>query len=600
VSVTPRCALGAFALSVALAGCGAAVGGTATQGGSSDASAIEQLKGIEQEIEQRSNGLFKALDDADALIADLAATRARLDLSPEQFAAQVSGSSGPAASAEVGAGVQAEIEGVKERLGAVALALQETPREAEKLLAAIAEAVTKVPALAAEATASAQVTINNPFADADAKAKANADVAALDGLPTRIVQTLKEAQAKVATLPQRTTATSAAFAAAMPGVPVAELARNAPAKVNAAVVPEGGSAGATAGEHLSISASAAIDLALPTLAAGAERVRGRFDRAQNVWLDLTRATREASHGPGWTRQALVGAMQNAPLALPNGSKPPVETVRSLSALAGRATRSLAELAAVDRDVTALNAAIRRTGAELPNWRDLARQDAQAIVDLPSASEVEKRRARSELDSLGAREAEVAAGLQRIRDQIAPWPAKAELTIATLLQELSPGALDLTAMASSRETINAPLDPLPMIAPTPRLAIDRTSSAPIAADSARTGATRDETDRGGSNAAWYVTSAVLAAATLGAASYVVERNSILADCHSRPPGFGCANTDVINDQRIGGIVATATLGAGALTTLIVALLSGDSAEAETVRAMSCLMSANGAAVCNARF
>lgn len=238
--------------SLELVGCG---GGAAANGGAQSADsaaggprAVDQLEKLEGQLSAAVDGVFGPIDEAGKALQDLEALiRSAGDNGPQvveivvsvintgsweapapaaepepeapsaqlQLPATASNPAKALAQAEPGAapevehkeGLSSEVvkqsESLGQRLRGALAALDAMPDRGAALGSAAAEILVRVPPLAVEATATAQLDLANPFADAEAKAKAQADVKRIEVVVQGIQKRVAEVQQKVVSLPPR-------------------------------------------------------------------------------------------------------------------------------------------------------------------------------------------------------------------------------------------------------------------------------------------------------------------------------------------------------------------------------------------------------------
>jgi hypothetical protein len=183
-------ALGLVALTPACGG--GAAGGEAKSADSaeSDGRAIDKLTAFSEGIQKDVDSIFQPLNDADAAIdavsklpAELKASiKGKVSIDSKKISAVATKliSSGELDISSLGLDAEAEAKAKVEEAFGKLKAVVDGIKSIDQKVASVAEkvkgAVVEVPKLAAQATAGATVSLNNPFAGAEVKAQAKADM----------------------------------------------------------------------------------------------------------------------------------------------------------------------------------------------------------------------------------------------------------------------------------------------------------------------------------------------------------------------------------------------------------------------------------------
>ncbi len=638
-------------LAVTMIGCGKG-GPSSETSGSADLSAVEELKGIEQEINRAVDAVVAPIDETDALLNDLKSAPQRLDLDATAFgvalvaALQGAPIVGPDG-APLEAAAQAEIQQIGERLLAIVAKLQDTPDNVATLLAKVAEAIVKIPVLAVAGQASAQITASNPFAGDSDKQQAQADLQALAQLPASIIAKIQEAQAKIMTLPQRAVQAVAQLATLAGSVDLAALAKarakvtvgkpppaqptvaatavrtgDLPVSMTLRAAPQ--APAAPAGKPGAMQPIAALELVGHRIQVGRATVIEGLERADAMLAELREAPRRLQVPRRWFGFALIAAAQGSPLVLPNGSSPAPEVEAEIRRLGERLLQVLAELQATPRDVEELGRAAEEGLVLVPTFAAYAEATSQAWLNSSRPSDAFQQQAQIEVaveerTRIQELHLEAVAVMEKTLAEIPPLPQRASDSTRALLQALPTTALDLRAMASAKVKVVPLLGPLPPVAPPPtatpapappQVIVQVPPPTPCSPAqqtnteiAARAGKAGDASDNEPTVWPWYVASVVLAGGGVGALAYTLDRDSALGDCIARAPGAGCANTDSLRAQGTAGLVFTVALFEGALAALIIGLLQsgGDSDDdADHEAAFRCTPGGSTGATCHVRF
>jgi chromosome segregation ATPase len=526
---------------IALAGCGASLGGSAQTGGSGK-SAKDELEQLGAGIEADIKDVMAPLDEADALLADIKAAKAELGASFDaSFTTTANG--GSSGNSQVDASAQSRVKGLAERAARVAQQLEALPDKCTKLVSNLAERAIQIPQLAVSATAEAQLTLNNPFASAEEKAGAQAAATLVATLPNQLLSKVAAAKEQIASLPTRAAAALTEIAS-LTGVAADTLVASAPSASVAADV--GASSGGSDPPRKEISPFLALDRAGPWVYRGVARGRERIDRA-GAALD---SLREVLSQP-LPRRATSEETQSHTERVSRRALEVLDASASIATLSEQANRLLA---AMDE----LNERIPEMAESAELWAD------HALADF-GADERYHARAKKQKLAVNRLQIQALVAVQLAKHETGSWQA----TIA----ELQTSARTLLAQVpsvsvASRSEPGELFEPFPAVAGPPRR-----EEAPLAVPTVapiidEPKAAVDE-PKSSIDVPLLVTAALTTAA-LVAAIYTVDRVAALNTCLNMPDGYGCTNSDSLDSQTNTGVAATVVFSVGALGSLIWAI------------------------------
>lgn len=527
---------------LALAGCGASLGGSAQTGGSGK-SAKDELEQLAAGIDADIKEVMAPLDEADALLADIKTAKTELGAPFEaSFATTASGQ--PSASAHVDAAAQSRVKDLADRAARVAQQLEALPDKCTKLVSNLAERAIQIPQLAVSATAEAELTLNNPFASAEEKAVAQAAATLVATLPNQLLSKVAAAKEQIASLPTRAAAALTEIAG-LTGVAAGTLVASAPPAPSTAGV--GASSDATHPLGKEISPFLALDRAGPWVYRGVARGRERIDRAV-VALDSLRDVLSES----LPRRATNEETQSHTERVSRRALEALDASVSIATLPEETSRLLAAIDELNERIPAI-----AESAEL--WAD------HALADFGADAQYHARAKKQKL-AVTRLQIQALVAVQLAKHETASWQATiAELQTSarTLLAQVptvpvvsrsAPGELfePFPAIAGPPPRDEAPL-PSPTIVPViagPKAVVDEptsTTDVPL------------------------IVTAALTTAALIAAIYSVDRVAALNTCLNMPDGFGCTNSDSLDSQSNAGVAATVAFSVGALGSLIWAIV-----------------------------
>jgi hypothetical protein len=214
----------AVALSLGLVACaGSQAGEEGTTPDGAEVDPMDELKGIQAQLQSDMDALTEPIDRAGELPAKLNALTAELSIDPAKltgmFSAKLSGTSvevdlSADVAAEAAADAQAKVEALLTELDEIVASLKATPDKVTALGETAISAVAKVTTLGTKITTSAQVALSSPFAKAEAKAKAQVDIDGVAQIKGDIDAQIEQCKSMGTELPVKATEALASLTAA--------------------------------------------------------------------------------------------------------------------------------------------------------------------------------------------------------------------------------------------------------------------------------------------------------------------------------------------------------------------------------------------------
>ncbi len=187
-----------------------------------DLGPMDELKGIQVDLDADVKGLTKPIEDTQVVIDKLTSMPKRLGMSAGAVMGMAKGTfdNGKVdvkVDGNVTAEAKAELEATLKQLNEIVIALKATPDKVAALTKRLAVVTAKVPLLATKVSTGATATMSNPFGSADGKAKAKADLDNLEKVKADINVSVADTQKKITGIPALATGAlgklTAAFAA---------------------------------------------------------------------------------------------------------------------------------------------------------------------------------------------------------------------------------------------------------------------------------------------------------------------------------------------------------------------------------------------------
>jgi len=180
---------------------------------------MQELQGLSTNLQAGVDALMAPINETQLLIDHIAAMPGRLGIDARSLmgmcsATLQSGQVAFDANISPDAAVQAEVHGVVSRLAHIVAGLKAIPENVKVLGQQAVEATAKAPVLAPQVTASANVTIANPFAKPEVKAQAQADMNAVNQVQAEVSAKISEVQNTIMGIPTMAADALAKFAAA--------------------------------------------------------------------------------------------------------------------------------------------------------------------------------------------------------------------------------------------------------------------------------------------------------------------------------------------------------------------------------------------------
>src|SRR5512140_1829190 len=199
------------AMALGLSVVGIACGGSNKEAASAestkaDLTPMDELKGIQSDLDADVKSLTKPIEDTQAVIDKLTSMPKRLGLSAGAVMGMAKGTMDNGkvevkVDGNVTAEAKAELEATLKELNDIVVALKATPDKVAAMTKKLATVTAKVPLLATKISTSATATMSNPFGSADGKAKAKADLDNLEKVKADVNASVSEAQKKITGIP---------------------------------------------------------------------------------------------------------------------------------------------------------------------------------------------------------------------------------------------------------------------------------------------------------------------------------------------------------------------------------------------------------------
>jgi hypothetical protein len=183
---------------------------------------MDRLKAIPRDLKAEVAAITGAVDDIDSVIDQITGIPGRYGLDAGRVvamakAALATGKVSVKASADVGEEAQAEIASALKKLTKAVAALKAAPLRVAALVVKLPKVAAQVVVLATQVTATATVTMSNPFSSDEAKLDAKADLENVKKVQTDVMELVKETQTKIVGLPARASGALGKLAASFAG-----------------------------------------------------------------------------------------------------------------------------------------------------------------------------------------------------------------------------------------------------------------------------------------------------------------------------------------------------------------------------------------------